>query len=292
MSRHRDTGFIEKNLRELHQLFADELFASVMARQSGFYQSLDPRTKVLATVAFIGVVGLAHHITTLVVLNFLTVVVAWLSRLPLRLYLARVWLFIPLFTGVMVIPALFNWITPGDPIWVLIPKVSFHWGSHYFQAPLAITRQGVQGAVTIVLRAADSVAAVLLLTLTTAWPSLLKALRVFRIPLLFVLILEMALRYIFLLLQLSLETFESYRFRTVGPAPAKEKRRFLGSLIGNVLIRTQALSEEVYQAMQARGYTGEPRSLAPNRFRRIDWVFGSLALIISITLLYLDRYLI
>ncbi|ACX53040.1 cobalt ABC transporter, inner membrane subunit CbiQ [Ammonifex degensii KC4] len=288
----RGTGFIEKNLQELHRIFADELFATTMARRPGLYQSLDPRTKVVATVAFIGVVGLVHHLTTLVLLNLLALAVALLSRLPLKLYLARVWLFIPLFTGAMTFPAIFNWITPGEPICTLIPEVSFRLGSYHFQAPLAITVQGLQGAATIVLRAADSVSWVILLTLTTPWPQLLKALRVFRVPQLFVLILEMTLRYIFLLLQLSVETFEAYRFRLVGPPPAREKRRFIASLIGNVLVRTQALSEEVYQAMQARGYTGEPRVLIPYRFGRADLVFGLALLILLAALLYLDRRLL
>ncbi|RDV84741.1 cobalt ECF transporter T component CbiQ [Ammonifex thiophilus] len=288
----RGAGFVEKNLKEIHRVFADELFATAMARQPGLYQSLDPRTKVVATVAFIGVVGLAHHLTTLVLLNLLTLAVAFLSRLPLKLYLARVWLFIPLFTGVMAFPAIFNWITPGDPVCTLIPEVSFHLGNYHFQAPLTITVQGLQGAATIVLRAADSVSWVILLTLTTSWPRLLKALRVFRVPQLFILILEMTLRYIFLLLQLSVETFEAYRFRLVGPPPAKEKRRFLASLIGNVLVRTQALSEEVYQAMQARGYTGEPRSLIPYHFGRADLVFSLTSLALVAALLYLDRCLL
>ena len=45
------------------------------------------------------------------------------SGLPLGFFIKRVWLFIPIFTGIVVLPATFSFITHGDivvPLWHLV----------------------------------------------------------------------------------------------------------------------------------------------------------------------------
>lgn len=280
--------FIEKNLRDLTRIFEDELFTASMARKPGLYQPLDPRVKVFATVVLIGVVGCERSLRTLVVTCFLTLLLAAACRLPLGVFLKRV-SFVPLFTGIMVLPAVFNWFTPGTPLVMLVPEVNFHLGPYHFGGPLAITAQGLQGAATIILRAAASVSFALILTLTTPWPALLRALRVFLLPQIFVLTLEMTLRYIFLFLRIATEAFEAYKVRLVGPATGKGGRRFIGATAGTIIAKTQRLSEEIYQAMVARGYTGEPRLLSPFRFRLQDGLFLAGVGVVAVLLLSWDR---
>ena len=55
-----------------------------------------------------------------------------------------------------------------------------------------------------------------LLILCTPWSHVLKALRVLRVPVVFVVILGMTYRYILLLLQSAHDMFESRRSRMVG----------------------------------------------------------------------------
>ena len=101
------------------------------------------------------------------------------------------WLFVPLFTGVVVLPATLNVITHGH---VVVPLGT------WFGYRLGLTSQGLTAAARIVLRVAVSISLVVLVTLTTRWNELLAGLRGLFVPKLFVQVLGMAYRYTFHLL--------------------------------------------------------------------------------------------
>ena len=73
------------------------------------------------------------------------------------------WLFIPIFTGIVVIPATFSFITHGHIVVTL-----WTWHGH----AVGLTEQGLTAAGLIVMRVARSISLVVLLTLTTPWAKL------------------------------------------------------------------------------------------------------------------------
>ena len=100
-----------------------------------------------------------------------------------------------------------------------------------------------------------------LLILTTPWTQVLKALRVLRVPALFVVILGMTYRYIFLMLQTARDMFESRQSRAVGRLPGPDQRRIAAASVGVLLSKSLQLSGDVYLAMQSRGFRGETHTL-------------------------------
>ena len=110
------------------------------------------------------------------------------SRIPFDFFVKRVWLGIPLFAGIVVIPAIF--FVPGPRLFELT------------LGPIIIAPSipGILGAILFVARVGVSVSLAVLLVLTTPWADLLKSLRALRVPQVFVLILSMTYRYIFLFL--------------------------------------------------------------------------------------------
>jgi cobalt/nickel transport system permease protein len=183
-------------------------------------------------------------------------------------------------------------VRPGTPLLVLA-----HWshplqlGSWTLPQQLTITREGLTSAVLLLLRVGASVSLAVLLTLTTPWNVLLKALGVFRIPSLFITILEMTYRYIFLLLQTSSEMFMARRSRLVGPASSREQRWFVTAAMGTLWGKTHVTSEEVHSAMVARGYTGVPRSLQRFQMRPSDWLWAVFVALVALVFLGGDRVL-
>jgi energy-coupling factor transporter transmembrane protein EcfT len=113
----------------------------------------------------------------------------------------------------------------------------------------------------------------------------LKALRFFRIPAIVVLILEMAHRYIFLLLQTTRDMFESRQTRQLNYLDAAEQRRLAASSAGVLLDKSLALSSEVHIAMRARGYRGEVHLMDDLEMRRGDW--GQLAGLMAAAALFI-----
>ena len=101
------------------------------------------------------------------------------------------WLFVPIFTAIVVLPATLSVITPGHIVLSL---------GTWFGSEVGFTSQGITSAGFMIVRVATSISLVELLTLTTPWTRLLAALRVLFVPRIFVLVIGMAYRYIYHLL--------------------------------------------------------------------------------------------
>lgn len=133
---------------------------------------------------------------------------------------------------------------------------------------------------------------VLLLTLTTSWVKLLAALRSDRVARVFVMVISMAYRYIFLLLGSVSEMYESRKSRTVGAARHdKAARAFVGATAGALIGKANHLSEEVHQAMVARGYRGEATTVQTLRLRGSDVVFVAAAVLCAALVWWGDHIL-
>jgi cobalt ECF transporter T component CbiQ len=270
----RRQSVIEKTLADLAHTLEQSLFAEDIARRRGLLQSLDPRAKVVATLALLIAVGLSRSLVVLLGLYGVALLLAWRSAVPMGFFVKRVWLFMPFFTGLIALPALF--ITPGPPL------VSLPLG-------LAITRPGIATASFLLLRVSTSVSLGVLLMLTTSWPTLLKALSVLRVPEGFILILGMTYRYIFLLLRLAEDMFLSRRSRVVGRLSSADERRVLAASAGTLLNKSLHLSGEVYLAMQSRGYRGQARTLDTFRMRAPDWAASAVILCVAAAAIWLGR---
>ena len=148
------TGFLDKTLSAVANVVGQSLFSEAYAHRRGYLQSLDVRIKLLSFLLIIVIISFLNGPQTLWLLYGLSLVLALSSRVSLVLFLKRVWLFVPLFSAAIVLPALLNIITPGDPIWVLIRlNHAYTWGPYTIPAEIAVTRQGLWGAVTFISRA-------------------------------------------------------------------------------------------------------------------------------------------
>ncbi len=270
----RRRGVIERTLSEISHTFEQSLFAEEIARQPGLLQALDPRIKVVSILMLLIAVGLSRNLWVIFGLYLVTLMLAWRSRVPLGFFIKRVWLLMPFFTGIIAVPAFF--ITPGPPLVEILPG-------------LIITRTGTQTALFLLLRVSTSVSATILLILTTPWNSVLKALGVLHVPDVFVLILGMTYRYIYLFLHTVNDMFLSRQSRVIGRLNSSEERRIMAANAGTLLGRSLDLSTEVYLAMQSRGFRGYPRTMDTFKMRPFDWLCLSITMMITIAAIWLGQ---
>lgn len=283
IGRRKKGSFIEKTLGGGAELMRRVMFSEDMAGQPGLLQRLDPRAKIVALMVLLVTAALLHNIGSLIGMYLLALVVAASSRLPLGFFIKRVWLFIPIFTLIVVLPATLSIITPGK---VLVELWTWH------GQPEGLTEQGLTSAALVVSRVAVSISLVVLLTLTTPWIKLLSGLRALGVPRIFVLIIGMCYRYIFLLLGSVTDMYESRKSRTVGAVQHdKSARDFATASVGALFGKAAHLSEEVHQAMVARGYRGDARTLQGSRLGSIDVAFGLAVLLCVAAVLGGDRLL-
>ncbi len=255
-------SFVEKTLNGGAGLLRQVMFSDDVAGQGGLLQRIDPRVKFVSMIALLVAAGLARNIPTLVVMYALTLALAAASKLPVGFFVKRVWLFIPIFTGIVVLPATLSVVTHGHVVLTL-----WHWHGH----AEGFTSQGLTSAALVVSRVAVSISLVVLLTLTTPWVRLLAALRSVGVPRIFILIIGMAYRYIFLLLNTVTDMYEARKARTIGAARHdRGARAFLGASGGALFGKAHQLSEEVHMAMTARGYRGDAKTLHRFTFTRTD----------------------
>jgi cobalt ECF transporter T component CbiQ len=281
IGRRRKGSYVAKTLNGAAGVMREAMFAEDTAAHEGLLQRVDPRVKVVTLLGLLVAVSLVRSLPVLVVAYLATLVLAGLSRLPMRLFVRRVWLFIPIFTGIVVLPATLNVITAGH---VVVPLGT--WFGH----ELGITAEGLTSAAMIVTRVATSISLVVLLTLTTPWTRLLAALRALLVPRLFILVLGMAYRYLFHLLNSVLDMFTARRARTVGDgSDAVSGRKFVAASAGALFGKTHALSEEVHMAMVSRGYTGDARTLAAFRIGALDVIWIATAVASAIVLVGVGR---
>jgi len=288
----KKTSYLEKTINDVAGVLKETIFSEHLANAKGMLQNIDPRVKLFTIVFLLAVTAVVRHIPTLAGLYVFTLMLAYFSKVPLVFFVKRIWLFIPLFTGIIVLPSVFNIFRPGDP---LITFLNFghpvDLGFFHLPNTVAITRQGLTGAGLIILRVGVSVSLAVLLTITTRWSALLKALRVFFVPRIFIMVLEMTYRYIFLLLTVVTDIFEARKSRSLGESNTREHRRFLSAGIGTVFGKAYFLGEEIHDAMISRGYSGEAKVLNMFRLTAQDVVWVILIMVIGAFFLGGDLFL-
>ena len=268
------SGFIERTLVDINSSLEQSIFAERIARQKGLLQALDPRLKVLAMVLLLFAVSLSHHLLVIVALYLFALLLAAVSAIPMGFFIKRVWIFIPFFTGIVALPAIF--MTPG-PVIAGLP-----FGIH-------ITSTGVMTALFLLLRVGTSVSFAVLFILSTPWNDVLKAMGILRAPDVIILVLGMTYRYIHLLLHAANDMFLSRKSRILRRLNPAEERRLMAATTGTLLGKSLQLSSEVYLAMESRGYRGFPRTIDRFRMRWFDWVAAVAVVIITGLAVWLGR---
>lgn len=284
----RKKSFIERTLGEIARTVEEVFFSEEYAKRQGLLQSIDPRIKLLSLIMILVSVSFVRDIKAIIAVYLLALTLTFLSKIELSVIIKKVWLAVALFSLMIVIPAIFNIVTPGDSIVTLVHFNAPH-KIGYFTMPqeITITRQGVAGATLFVMRVAVSVTLALLLTLTTRWTELLKAISIFRIPHIFVLVLGMTYRYIFLLLRIVQNMHLAKKSRMIKVGTTGEEQRWVASRMGFLLKKSFKMSDDVYSAMRSRGFSGEVKTYEVLKLRPADFMaFGGAGIICTILLIY------
>lgn len=261
-------GFIVKTLHHFSEIFENEFFCERYASRPMMLQCLDPRVKVIVLFGFMLFSAFASGIVPLLALALIALVYAKLSGLDMRDYSRRVWAYIPLIIFIFSIPGASSLFTKGAPLFYVLPP-----GTFGIQAGLYFTAPGIAMAFRLALRPGISLSFAFLLLLTTRWTRITGALAGMHMPLLIVSILNMAYRYIFIMAEMAGNMMEARFLRTVGKLDTSENRRFMSRSVAHMFIKSHFLSEEIYDAMVCRGFTGKPVSMDRFKISGADIVF-------------------
>lgn len=271
-------GWLEQTIGGLTGNIEQAVFTEQHARSAGWMQRRDPRAKLVGCLMAIVAASLSSSVLGLAVLYVATLAVARASRVPSGFFVKRVWLGIPFFAGIVVIPAIF--MVPGARVFDL----------GLGPAHISPSWNGLADAVFLVGRVGVSVSLAVLLVVTTPWAAVLKSLRSLRVPQVFVLILSMTYRYIFLFLHTANGMLLARKSRVVGRTSGGEQRRWISGTMGNLMSRAFKMSNDVYAAMLARGFTGEMRTYSGYRMGAVDWLALADVAVLSVAVAVSGRF--
>jgi len=233
---------------------------------------LDPRTKLITSLAFIVAVVLTPVSNWRVFAFYFCLIAALLiiSKLPPLYVLKRS---LVIFPFVLLIAIFIPFFKSGE--------VAGSYNIWLWQ--VSVTYDGLLILANVVVKAWLSILSLILLSATTKFTELLKGLRQLGVPEVIVLILSFMYRYVFILVDEVMRMRRARDSRNFGGSRL-HKLRTIGNMIGTLFIRSYERGERIYAAMLSRGFDSNVRSLRLLSFKRVDAYFGAafgLALIAS-----------
>jgi len=234
--------------------------------------NLDARIKVLVTVAYI-------------LSNVLLPDGAWLAFGLALVFLAYCNLasglglgftfkrsFVALPFALAAVTAIFS--IPGHPL--------AQW--HIGMLTLIPTDAGVLRFASVLVRSWLSVQMAILLVAVTAFPDIIHALGHLYVPPIIVTIIAFLYRYLFVLTDEVMRLLRARQARSAGREGAKSggsvwwRAHIAGNMAGQLFLRSYERSDRIYDAMLARGYTGQLQTLHAQKIQTADWLAGAAAI--------------
>lgn len=130
---------------------------------------------------------------------------------------------------------------------------------------------------SILIRSWLSVQMAILLVATTQFPDLIHSFEHLRVPRTLTTIIAFLYRYLFVLTNEVFRLLRARDARSAGLPGVKQggsilwRAKIIGSMTGQLFLRSYERSDRIYSAMVSRGYTGHLRTLNPHVMNRLDW---------------------
>lgn len=242
----------DKILNAVAALTSDSALEWRSACQPGFLQKTPAVSKILFSVTLLILVSVANTLTHQAVITLLVYSLAWMSRLALGIIIKRA-------------------LTAALIFGVLIPL------------PLLVSR-GIGSGALLFWRVFNSITISLVLLLATSFPKLLQGLKGFKVPSAFILILSLTRQWVFEFSKTIQDMALARKSRTIALKPGKTLRIWLADRLGELFVRTQQRSDEVWRAIQSRSVK-EPFVFSSRFPTRDFFVWRSLVLLVLAGLL-------
>ncbi|MCI0680590.1 MAG: cobalt ECF transporter T component CbiQ [Gemmataceae bacterium] len=215
---------------------------------------MDPRWKLAALVPAAILLALVRTVPPAAAALILALVLAQRARLP-GAWLARRLAWTALFIGLFLIWLMFLPDPNGD-------VRRFGW--------LSISVVGLTRFAVVLLKTLAVVTLILIVLATAPLQDTLKAARALHVPALFVHLLLLTFRYVFLLAEEFGRLRTALRVRGFRNRADLHSWRTIGLVGGTLLVRGSERAERVGHAMRCRGFDGTFRSLCDFRTRALD----------------------
>lgn len=139
----------------------------------------------------------------------------------------------------------------------------------------------INNSIMIVIKTLTTVTAVNIVSSISQWNDITKTLKLFFVPDIFILVLDITIRYIVIFGEFSLNMLYALKLRSIGKN--KNKTTSASGIIGTMFIKSKEMAEDMYGAMECRGFTGDYKLHRKYRFRLNDilWIIINIGFLAS-----------
>jgi len=247
-------AFIDKSILSFVNMLS-KIQRSNCSRYSGFIYDINPQLKLVSTLLAVIIVSVSRSFYFLAFACTLVIVqLSFVAKKDVKKILSLDF-FVFIFTLVILAPSILG----GN----------------------------MKNSLLILLKTVSTVSFVNILSFTTKWHEVTKSLKLVFIPDLFIFVLDTTIKYIYILGQLSLEMMYSLRLRMIGKN--NKKYQALSKIIGNLFIKSMEMGNEMYYAMECRGFNGEYPSAVNMKFTIKDMVYAVFVILLTAAFIILGR---
>ena len=258
---------MNRTVAEISEQFRTFLLTGQTTTLDGFLQKIHPKVKLVCVTALIVTTVATSDARPLLALFGFSLVLARLSKIPLKLHFSR-FVFVLALSVIVIAPRAF--LIEGQPVVVALG--------------LTITESGVRYVLIFILRVTTSVSYLSLIILTTDFSDIIATIRSVGLSTTMVSIMAITYRYLLLFFVELNRMALAQRSRTFERVGVRKSWLRLSHLLGTFFIRTIERGERVQLAAKSRGGTRSPRPYERSQeLTKRDGVFvGTVAAIIII----------
>jgi cobalt ECF transporter T component CbiQ len=282
-SSRRRASLVNKGLEHVAAILRTGFIQWETAARPGFLQGLDARIKVLFLLLFIVLVSLKKTVPSEGAIGLFLLGLALVSRIDLWGFYRRVFVLTFFFGLLLSLPSACNILTPGE---IVVPLVRLETirtlGGATLPAEIGLTAEGLRKVALLSLRVMNSLTVSFLVLATTPFMEFMKALKILRVPDVFLLTIALTYKYIFIFASIVYDMHLARKSRLTGVEKGGETRRWTAGRIAFMYHKSRQRCEEVFKAMTARGLADalKLRGLPP--LSRRDWLAAAGVLLAAI----------
>lgn len=209
---------------------------------SSFISQIDPRFKILSIFYFIFLIisAPAGSLLSFSLFALILLMLIFLARISFSVFIKRYLIILPF---LLVIIALLPFSKEGNIIFLL----------HLKFLTLRITDAGLETFSYVFIKSFFSLCSLIILSTTTSFSDIIKALKVLKIPLIIIIMLSFMYRYLYLMIDELKKMKMAVDARNFGRNRAGVLKALAGC-IGVFFLRAYERSEGVYHAMISRNF--------------------------------------
>jgi len=281
--RRTSTAFIDKTIQKLASLVQLNHQQMHLTERNAFISKISVRTRLIVFLYFILLISFLKPIRSELIIGMVILTMhLFVNNNFIKVY-KRIILFTFFFGFLIAAPSALNLISRGDVLWPVISlSKSYDFSIYHIPQVIGFTKEGLWSMSLLTLRVFNSISISFLLINTTPFNDIIKGLKMFRIPDSLLMIITLAYLYIFILSNLVAESYLVMKSRIIGHMDNKEVQQLIAGRITHIFKMSRRHFEKTFQAMLARGYTGEVVLLQKERMAVTDYIILGTSLMLGL----------